>query len=58
MQLHSRQSLKPKALQSDGVKLIYAPCVEDPDPPDFMSDAEILAAAKAIAEHMGWSTTS
>ena len=54
MQLHSRQSLKPKALQSDGVKLIYAPCVEDPDPPDFMSDAEILAAADAIAEHQGW----
>ena len=55
MQLLSNRSLKPKALQSDGVKLVYAPCMlDDPDPPDFMSDNEIRAAADAIAEHQGW----
>ena len=52
----SKQLPKQKAstLQSDGVKLLYAPCMDDSDPPDFLSDNEIRDAMKALAKDMGW----
>ena len=57
MQRLLKQFSTPKTrqnLHSDGVKLVYAECMDDPDPDDFLSDKEILAAADAIAKHMGW----
>ena len=36
------------------VELQYAPWIEDSDPPDLMTDAEIDAMVDGIADLMGW----
>jgi hypothetical protein len=36
------------------VTLNYAPWIDDPDPPDYMTDEQIDRMADAIAAYMKW----
>ena len=48
--LRRNASTKPP----NGLTLQYAPWIEDPDPPDYMTDEDMKKMADGIAKYMKW----